>query len=151
MVVVVADSASFGNIYNVKSDSVGIGFSFKKLDSYGKLIFAVKNCKTNAIIQLLNNSEKLVTEASLKSDGKVVFPMLDNGTYRARVIYDLNGDGKWTTGNFDTGRQPEPVSYFPHEIELKSGWEEEEDWDIEKEWVKPERMKQKQTSKSNSR
>jgi hypothetical protein len=148
----VADSASFGNIYNLRSDSIGIGFSFKKPDSYSKLTVAVKNCKTSSIIQLLNNAEKPVAEASLKTDGKVVFPMLDNGTYRLKVIYDLNGDGKWTTGDFDTGRQPEPVSYYPHEIELKTGWEAEQDWDIEKEGVKPERMKQqKKSSKGTNR
>jgi hypothetical protein len=147
----VADSASFANIYNVKSDSVGIGFSFKKPDSFSKLTLAIKNCKSTSIIQLLNNSEKLVAEASLKSDGKVVFPMLDNGTYRIRVIYDLNGDGKWTTGDFVTGRQPEQVSYYPHEIELKTGWEIEQDWDIGKELVKPEKMKLKKMSKSNTR
>ncbi len=147
----IADSASFGNIYNIRSDSVGIGFSFKKPDSYSKLTLVIKNCKTSSIIQLLNNSEKLVTEASLKSDGKVVFPMLDNGTYRVKVIYDLNGDGKWTTGDFDTGRQPEPVSYYSQEIELKTGWEAEQDWDIGKEWVKPEKLKQKKVSKGNIR
>jgi hypothetical protein len=147
----VADSASFSNIYNVKSDSVGLSFSFRKPDSFSKLTFSVKNSNTNTIIQLLTNTEKPVSEAFLKSDGKVVFPMLDNGTYRARVIYDLNGDGKWTTGDFNTGRQPEPVSYYPNEIELKSGWEVEQDWDIGKEWFKPEKLKQKKTSKSTTR
>jgi uncharacterized protein (DUF2141 family) len=147
----VADSASFSNIYDVKSDSVGLSFSFRKPDSFSKLTFSVKNSKTNTIIQLLTNTEKLVSEAFLKSDGKVVFPMLDNGTYRARVIYDLNGDGKWTTGDFNKGRQPEPVSYYPNEIELKSGWEVEQDWDIGKQWFKPEKLKQKKTSKSTTR
>jgi uncharacterized protein (DUF2141 family) len=78
--------------------------------------------------------------------------MLDNGTYRLRVVYDLNGDGKWTTGDFEAGRQPEPVSYYPHDIELKTGWEAEQDWDIGKEGVKPERMKQqKKSSKGTNR
>ena len=58
------------------------------------------------------------------------FPYLDKGFYRARVIYDLNGDGKWTTGDFNTHRQPEPVSYYPSEIEIKENWEITQDWDI---------------------
>lgn len=146
----VGDSASFGNIYSVNSDSVGIGFSFRKPDSFSKLTLSIKNCKMNSIIQLLNNSEKLVTETIIKSDGKVVFPMLEGGTYRIRVIYDINGDGKWTTGNFDTGRQPEPVSYYPNELEIKSGWEIENDWDIGKQLYKPEKLKQKKASKTSS-
>ena len=67
--------------------------------------------------------------------------MLDAGIYRLKVIYDLNGDGKWTTGDFDKGRQPEPVSYYPGEIDLKTGWEVDQDWDIGKQLVKEEKLK----------
>ena len=126
----VADSASFGNIYNESADSVGIKFSIKKPDTYGKLTFNVKNYVGGRIIQLLDKSEKLIAETYMEKDGKAVFPLLETGTYRVKVIYDLNGDKKWTTGDFASKRQPEPVSYFPAEIELKTGWESEENWDI---------------------
>ena len=54
----VADSASFGNIYNDNADSTGISFSIKDLESYGKLSLVISNCKGNSIIQLLSNTEK---------------------------------------------------------------------------------------------
>ena len=73
--------------------------------------------------------------------------MLDAGTYRLKVIYDLNGDGKWTTGDFDIARQPEPVSYYPQEITLKTGWEANQDWDIGKQSYKEERLREKKTAK----
>ena len=82
------------------ADSVGFSFTVKKTDTYSKLTVAVKNCTVSCIIQLLNNTEKLIERSCLKSDGKVVFPLLDAGDYRLKVIYDLNGDGKWTTGDF---------------------------------------------------
>jgi uncharacterized protein (DUF2141 family) len=70
----------------------------------------------------------------MNKDGKAVFPLLDPGIYRLRVIYDLNGDGKWTTGDFTVHRQPEPVSYYPEEIDLRPGFELEftndRAWDI---------------------
>lgn len=119
----VADSASFGNVFKETSDSVGIKFAIKPPDTYCKLTVEIKNCYGERIVQLLDKSEKLVTEIKIKKDGKVVFPLLDVGTYRLKVIYDLNGDGVWTTGDFSVGRQPEPVSYFPTDIELKAGWE----------------------------
>ncbi|HPT22027.1 MAG TPA: hypothetical protein PLR88_08795, partial [Bacteroidales bacterium] len=126
----IADSASINNIYNEYSDSLGINFVVKDPESYSKLILNVKNFKGNRIIQLLDTKEKLVKEVYMKADGKVEFPLLDNGFYRLRVIYDLNGDGKWTTGYFNSGQQPEPVSYFPTEIEIKTGFDIEQDWDI---------------------
>jgi len=130
----IADSASFGNIYNEYSDSIGVKFSIKDSELYSKLTLEVKNYKGGRIIQLLDKTEKLVAETYMKKDGKVVFPLLETGFYRVRVIYDLNGDGKWTTGNFTAGRQPEPVSYYPGEIEFKPGWEleftDDKAWDI---------------------
>jgi hypothetical protein len=129
-----AEKASFGNIYNEYSDSLGIKFTIKDPESYCKLTMEIKNYKGNRIIQLLDKSEKLVAENYMKSDGKTVFPLLESGFYRLKVIFDLNGDGKWTTGDFALHRQPEPVSYYPSEIEFKTGWEleftGEKAWDI---------------------
>ena len=119
----IADSAAFSNILNEYSDSIGIKFSVRETDSYGKLTMNITNCQGTSIIQLLNNSEKLVAEATINKDGKIVFPLLENGFYRLRVIYDLNGDGQWTTGDYFTGRQPEPVSYYESEVEMKSNFE----------------------------
>jgi hypothetical protein len=135
--LLVADSASFANIYNEHSDSLGIKFSIKDPESYSKLTLDIKNYVGDRIIQLLDKSEKLIAQTYMKKDGKIIFPLLDPGVYRLRVIYDLNGDGKWTTGDFTTHKQPEPVSYFPGpdskytpELELKTGWDLDQEWDI---------------------
>lgn len=126
----IADSASFSNIYNEFSDSTGIKFSLRTPESFCQIIFNISNYNGNRIVQLLNSSEIIVSEAYMKKDGKLIFSQLDGGTYRARVIYDLNGDGRWTTGDFDSYRQPEPVSYYKEEIEVKAGNEYDQDWDM---------------------
>ena len=143
----VSDSASFGNIYNEYSDSTGIKFSFKDPESYSKLTLNIRNYEGDRIIQLLNNTEKLVSESLIKKDGKLVFSLLESGFYRVRTIYDLNGDGKWTTGDFSSGRQPEPVSYYPGEIEIKTGWELEQDWDMGAKNVKVQKLREKKKTK----
>jgi hypothetical protein len=132
----ISDSAAFRNIYSEYSDSAGIKFSIKDPASYCKLSFNIKNYKGPRIVQLLDKTEKLIAEKYMTADGKAVFSLIEPGTYRARVIYDLNGDKKWTTGDFSVHRQPEPVSYFlppsgPPQIELKVGWELiDQEWDI---------------------
>jgi hypothetical protein len=127
----IADSASFGNIYKEYSDSTGIKFLVKEPESYSKLTLNIYNYEGDRIIQLLDRNEKLVTEKLMKKDGELLFSLLESGIYRIRVIYDLNGDGKWTSGDFSSGRQPEPVSYYPNEIDIKPGWDiEKQDWDI---------------------
>lgn len=126
----IADKGSFGNIYYEESDSIGTKFSIKDPESYGKLSFTIQNCTGNIIIQLLNGSEKLISQTRTNKDGKVEFPLLETGLYRARVIYDTNNDGQWTTGDYTLHRQPEAVSYYPAELEIKSDYFLEQDWDI---------------------
>lgn len=141
----IADSASFGSIYNEYSDSTGIKFSLKDPESYGKLTLNITNIEGDRIIQLLDNAEKVISEVNIKKDGIVVFPLLENGSYRIRAIYDLNGDGKWTTGNFDTGRLPEPVSYYKQEIEVKAGFFIENEWVMGAENEKSQKLRAKKT------
>jgi Bacterial Ig-like domain len=147
----IADKASFTNIYNEYSDSVGIKFSIKDPDSYCKLTMDIKNYKGDRIIQLLDKSEKLIAETYMNKDGKVVFSLLESGFYRLKVIYDLNGDKKWTTGDFTTHRQPEPVSYYPAEIELRPGFELEftndHAWDIGVKNVKDTKLRESKKGK----
>jgi len=59
---------------------------------------------------------------------RVEFPLLEKGFYRLRIVFDINGDGKWTTGDFTEKRQPEPVSYYSKEIEIRTDWTVEENW-----------------------
>lgn len=126
----VADSGAFSNYYGECSDSIGIKLSIKPADSYSKLRFNIRNGDGEMIIQLLDKMEKIVSEVKQKGDGEIVFPLIESGFYRAKVIFDHDGNGKWTTGDFSAGRQPEPVSYYPKEIEIKAKFELEQDWDV---------------------
>jgi len=136
----IADSAAFKSIYGDFNDSTGIKFSLLTPDAYGKLTLNIKNHSGGRIVQLLDKSEKLVREKYMEEDGPVEFTLLDKGTYRVRVIYDLNGDRRWTTGDFTLHRQPEPVSYYPTEIDIKANWEVEQNWDIGQKNVKDARL-----------
>jgi hypothetical protein len=126
----IADSAAFGNIYGESADSTGTRISIRSEESFGKLVLNIKGYEGSRIIQLLDNNEKIVRETRMSKDGKIEFPQLDKGLYRVRVIYDFNNDGKWTTGNYNLKLQPEPVSFFSKELEIKENWVNDEDWDI---------------------
>ncbi len=126
----IADSASFGNIYGEYADSTGLRFSVREESSYGSLILNIKGYSGKRIIELLDNNENVIREQVMESDGKTEFLLLDKGKYKLRVIYDINGDGKWTTGDLAEKRQPEPVSFYPQELEIKEDWIVDQDWDI---------------------
>lgn len=125
-----SESRAFRSIYGETSDSTGGKFSVRTPESYGNLTLNITNHNGQRIIQLLDRQEKIIKEEVMKEDGLLSFPLLEKGFYRLRVIYDLNGDGRWTTGDFAAGRQPEPVSYYDSEIEIKTNWQVTQDWDI---------------------
>ena len=109
---------------------MGIKFSVRDPESYSSLKLKIHNCEGNCIIQLLTQSEKIAGQIKINKDEVIEFPLLENGIYRLRAIYDLNGDGQWTTGDFKTGRQPEPVTYYFQEIEIRTGFNFDNDWDL---------------------
>jgi len=116
-------------------------------DSYSRLTLNITGYVGGRIIQLLDKSEKLISERYMEKDGKILFPLLDNGDYRIRVIYDLNNDRKWTTGDFSKRLLPEPVSYYPGEVKIKVGWDAEQDWDIKDKSFKDPALREVKTGK----
>ncbi len=145
----IADSAAFKDIYGNSSDSTGIRFSLMTPESFGKITLNIKNHSGGRIIQLLDRSEKILRERYMSEDGKLEFPLLEKGFYRIRAIFDLNGDRKWTTGDFETHLQPEPVSYYPAEIEVKENWELFQDWNLEEKNFKDPKLLNAKTSGRN--
>lgn len=132
----IADSAAFGNIYGEAADSAGIRFIVRNEDTFNKLKLNINNFEGSRIIQLLNSQDKILREVLMDKDGVTEFDLLDKGRYRLRVIYDLNGDGKWTTGDFMKKRQPEPVSFYPREIDLGENFWADNTWDIKEQNTK---------------
>jgi uncharacterized protein (DUF2141 family) len=126
----VADKGAFGSIYGEETDSAGINFEVRPANAYGHLKMNIQKGEGDMLIQFLSSQEVVLAERKIKDKGIADFPMLEKGKYKFRVIYDLNGDGKWNTGDFDKHLQPEPVSYYPEEIEVKIDWEENYDWDV---------------------
>ena len=67
----------------------------------------------------------------MKADGDHAdFYYISPGKYYLRMFVDQNNNGKWDTGLFAENKQPEPVYYFPSEIELRASWDSEQEWNV---------------------
>jgi hypothetical protein len=80
------------------------------------------------IIQLLNSKGEISREIFITQQNTFQFLLVEPGTYRIRVIADLNGNNRWDPANFTEGRYAEQVFYFldpatgNKEIILRGGW-----------------------------
>ena len=126
---VTADSAAFKGLY-ATSDKFSREMTFKPLEEYAVLYVNVAGAGDGSILQLLDNRENVVTEQKT-SGGHASFYFIKPGTYYMRLIFDENGNGKWDTGDFAKGIEPEKVSYYHHSLELRALFEyTQDDWDI---------------------
>ena len=82
------------------------------------------------IVQLMSDKDVVLFESFINGNATVRFENLYPRTYHLKFIYDANRNRKWDTGDFDSGKQPEPVSFYFQNLEIKSGWSPEQDWDI---------------------
>lgn len=142
----VCRAGSFKDIYGNASDSVNYKFGVATVEDYGSLKVTMSGYEGDVIVQLLDK-EKVIREAHVRSPGDVSFPLIDKGRYRLMAIYDLDSNKVWTTGDFNLLRNPEPVTYYPAEMEVKINWSLEQDWDLGVMYIKDVSIRSKPASK----
>lgn len=121
------DSAAFVNMYGRVTTNIKKTVSVKSLDDFSSLFVTLHDADTTAVVQLLNSSDKVVKQQKAPG-GRADFYFIEPGTYYLRLFYDRNGDGVWTTGDYDLQQQPEETFYFPGSLNLRAKWDVSEDW-----------------------
>ncbi len=140
-------AGAFKDIFGNATDSTLYRFSIATEEDYGSIKTRLTGYEGDVIIQLMADKEKIVREAYVTCPGEVTFPLLDKGRYRLKAIYDLDSNRVWTTGDYNTGRNPEPVSYYPAELEVKINWALEQDWDLGVKYLKDVSVRNKPVTK----
>lgn len=109
------NSDTIQRILNVPTD--------KQLGTLNLTVKSIQPGKTY-IVQILDGA--IVTEERIfvadATDKKFVFNKLGVTTYNARLVEDINRNGRWDTGDYWTHRQPEPVLTKKLEA-MRANWE----------------------------
>ena len=121
------DSAALTDVYGITHIEAGYNLELKQKSDYSTLRVKLVPYLPKARLQLLNKQDKVLRELPADPEG-AFFEFLKPDTYYLRLYIDQNGDGKWTTGDWQKHRQPEPVYYFNESIQTKSNWDFEQEW-----------------------
>lgn len=121
------DSNAVWDIYGKSNRQKVIPLSMKVDDEYATLTIKMANYQPEMRLQVLDEHDKVLRD--VPAEPNTLLRYLLPASYYLRMYMDLNGDGKWTTGNWEQKRQPEPVYYFPSKLTLKANWEFEETFD----------------------
>jgi hypothetical protein len=129
------EPGAFTDIYGLTNDTINISFKTQSIDHYGKLILTLANAEQNILVQLMTEKEQLLRTASKSESGPVEFPWLEPGKYKLKVIFDTNNNGRWDTGKYLSGLQPEKVQFYSGEVNVRANWDLELTWDLKNEAV----------------
>ena len=88
-------------------------------------------------MQLLDGGGSLKQQKRDVTTGEVVFNYVPPGEIKFRLVEDMNGNGKWDTGNVVERRQPERTELYHNEqgeetFATKANWEIEVPIDMNK-------------------
>lgn len=122
---------TFTDIFGLTSDTIKLDFKTQEEKFYGTLKLTLKMKYRIAYVLELVNEKGVVFNYARSERGIFSYLYLPPGAYKLRIVYDRNGDYKWTTGNYLEKRKPETIIYYPAAVTIRSNWDMELDWKVE--------------------
>ena len=122
------------DIKGVSNDTLQFNLTSQSLEDYGNIYLdVIRNTQSKFILHLINQNGDIVREYdNVDQNITYNFEYIRPGEYSFRLIEDLNKNNIWDTGNYLQRVKPEPVYYFPSELEVRANWDLNETFDLNK-------------------
>lgn len=118
----VIDSAFVVDINGLVNNTSKTKITTLSSKSFGELTVRLKENK-KYIVELLQSDKlkyKKISESNLIS-----FDKIKPGKYKIKITEDLNGNGRWDTGDYSKKLQAEPIFFYPDQYEIKENFSHE--------------------------
>ena len=116
----------------VTNDTLQFNLVSQALEDYGNIYLdVIRNSQSKFILHLLNANGDIIREYNnVNQNSTFNFDYIRPGKYTFRLIEDLNNNNLWDTGNYLNRVRPEPVYYFPAELDVRANWDLNETFDL---------------------
>lgn len=111
------------DFFGSTNDSLNYTIRTKNKSNYGNLRVTLVNGALPMIAQLVSASGEVKYEQFATDINIIDFTNIIPNTYNLRVIFDTNKNGRWDSGNFLKTQQPERISYYTEEIEVRENFD----------------------------
>ena len=120
------------DIKGVTNDTLQFNLVSQSLEDYGNIFLdVIRNNQSKFILHLIDSNEEIIREyKNVDQNTAYNFEYIKPGKYTFRLIEDLNKNDIWDTGNYLKKIKPEPVYYFPSELEVRAKWDLNETFDL---------------------
>jgi len=131
------NESAFTDIYGDKNKRGGMNFEGDKPENYSQLTLkvTVPEADKSYVVELLDDQKDVLRSDAISTNSSIVYKNYLTGKYRIRVVYDVNKNGRWDSGNVKQKQQPENIWLYDKELTLRPNWESEEPLAIPKEQV----------------
>jgi hypothetical protein len=118
---------AFEPLVGPTNDSTSFDFKCPALESLGTVIVSIIDSSyANCVLTLRSPDKKgqlPVHQKTVTDTGVYTFSNIKPASYSLYILYDENENGKWDTGDYLNGTQPERVVKYGENIQLKGNWE----------------------------
>lgn len=121
------------DFFEKSNDSLTYKVNTKSIAEYGNLSILLQNVKQFPIIVELTNAKGEILDSQYTEKNTTIdFNLIEPALYSLRVIYDINKNKEWDSGNYLEKRYPEEVIYFSKEIDVRANWDISQVFDLKK-------------------
>ncbi|MEO7215013.1 Ig-like domain-containing protein [Mucilaginibacter sp.] len=134
------NEGAFTDIYGDKNKKFAKPFTVDKPENYSQLTLKVSvpaDTGKTYVVEILDDTKTVLRSDIVSKNTSLVYKNYATIKYSIRVIYDVNHNGRWDSGNVKRRAQPETIWVSPKDIVLRANWEAEEPLDIPKEQSNP--------------
>ena len=120
------------DIRGTENDTLQFNVVSQTLEDYGNVFLdVIANNDSKYILHLIDSNSNIIREfKNVNSLSTYIFDYIRPGKYTFRLIEDLNSNDLWDTGNYLKQVQPEPVYYFPSELDVRANWDLNETFNL---------------------
>ena len=119
------------DIRGTENDTLQFNVVSQSLEDYGNVFLdVISNNDSKYILHLLDSNSNIIREFNNVTNSTYTFDYIRPGKYTFRLIEDLNSNDIWDTGNYLKQVQPEPVYYFPNELDVRANWDLNETFNL---------------------
>ncbi len=123
--------AAITDFFETVNDTLNYRLTTGSYADYGNLRLNITGAVTYPLIVQLTDERGEPKREIYATEPKVFeFNNILPSNYLVRLIFDVNENGQWDTGNYLKKIQPEKVSYYPSVIEMRANWEKIETFTV---------------------
>jgi hypothetical protein len=117
------------DVFGQKNDTIRQSFTVQAARSFGNLSVKMPNLEPGKyLVEVVDDKDNVVRDTLVNGPATIQFGTMPAGNYRVRLVRDLDGNGKFTPGNYLLKIQPEKVIYYAVSVRVRAGWDMDIEW-----------------------